>query len=99
MIDVQKLREARALAAACANAEDASVWRWFSALMEGGKIRWCLSDDGWRVSVNHRHVATAMSFDEAIRTAKARSDFLLRDLDPRHDRPVIMRQSSERSKP
>ncbi|GAB5097498.1 hypothetical protein YK56LOC_32140 [Caballeronia sp. HLA56] len=79
-IDVQELRAARALAAACANAEDASVWRWFSALLEGGKIRWCLSANGWLVSVNHRHVATAMSFDEAIRTAKARSDFLPNDI-------------------
>ncbi|CAL8481367.1 DUF2188 domain-containing protein (plasmid) [Caballeronia sp. S22] len=76
MIDVHELREARAQAAACANAEDASVWRWFSALLEGGKIRWCLSANGWLVSVNHRHVATAMSFDEAIRTAKDRSDLL-----------------------
>ncbi|WP_250516249.1 hypothetical protein [Caballeronia sp. INDeC2] len=77
MIDVQQLRETRALAAAGANAEDASLWRWFSALMDGGKIRWCLSDEGWLVSVNHRHVATASSFDEAIRIAKARSSFSL----------------------
>jgi hypothetical protein len=76
LIDLDSLREARALAAACANAEDASVWRWFSALLESGKIRWCLSHDGWLVTVNHRHVATAASFDEAIRTAKARSNFL-----------------------
>jgi hypothetical protein len=76
MIDVHSLREARALAAACANAEDASVWRWFSGLLESGKIRWCLSHDGWLVTVNHRHVATAASFDDAIRTAKALSNFL-----------------------
>ncbi|WP_235025803.1 hypothetical protein [Caballeronia arationis] len=75
-IDLHGLQEARALAAASANAEDASVWRWFSALLESGRIRWCLRDTGWLVSVNHRHVATAASFDEAIRTAKARSDFL-----------------------
>ncbi|CAG9189130.1 hypothetical protein [Paraburkholderia caribensis] len=74
-IDTHRLREARTLAAACANAEDASVWRWFSALMESGKIRWCLRDKQWLVTVNHRHVATASSFDEAIRTAKARSGF------------------------
>ncbi|CAE6965172.1 hypothetical protein [Paraburkholderia domus] len=76
MFDLHSLREARTLAAASANAEDASVWRWFSELLEGRKIRWCLSDKGWLVTVNHRHVATAASFDEAIRTAKARSDFL-----------------------
>jgi hypothetical protein len=74
-IDVHSLQQARALAAACANAEDASVWRWFSALLESRNIRWCLSHDGWLVTVNHRHVATAASFDEAIRTAKARSNF------------------------
>jgi len=77
MIDVQQLRETRALAAASANAEDASLWRWFSALMDGRRIRWCLSDEGWLVSVNHRHVATAASFDEAIRIAKAKSGFSL----------------------
>jgi len=71
MIDAQQLRETRALAAARANADDASLWRWFSALMDGGEIRWCRAAEGWLVSVNHRHVATAASFDEAIRTAKA----------------------------
>lgn len=76
-MDIQKLHETRALAAACANAEDASIWRWFSALLEAGKIRWCLSDKGWLVSVNHRHVATAAGFDEAIRTAKSRSESAL----------------------
>ncbi|MBC8751929.1 hypothetical protein F6X42_37330 [Paraburkholderia sp. WC7.3b] len=71
--EIQKLREPRTLAAACANSEDASVWRWFSAMFEAGKIRWCLSHDGWLISVNHRHVATSPSFDEAIRAAMARS--------------------------
>jgi hypothetical protein len=61
MIDVYKLREARALAAVCTNAEDASVWRWFSALVEAGKFRWCLSANGWLVSINHRHVATDLA--------------------------------------
>ncbi|SAL86022.1 hypothetical protein AWB74_07534 [Caballeronia arvi] len=75
--EIQKLREARALAAAGANYEDASVWRWFSAMFEAGKIRWCLSHDGWLVSVNHRHVATSPSFDEAIRTAMAQSSVSL----------------------
>ncbi|MDR5773244.1 MULTISPECIES: hypothetical protein [unclassified Caballeronia] len=46
MFDVQQLRETRALAAACANADDASLWRWFSALMDSGKIRWCLASEG-----------------------------------------------------
>lgn len=77
MIDIQKLREARTLAAARANAEDAAIWRWFSALLEAGTIRWCRSDKGWIVSVNHRHVATEVSFDNAIRAAKARSESLL----------------------
>jgi len=39
------------------------------------RILRCLRDDTWLVTVNHRHVATASSFDEAIRTAKARSGF------------------------
>ncbi|KXU93000.1 hypothetical protein CR51_29895 [Caballeronia megalochromosomata] len=76
-MDIKRLRETRALAAACANAEDASLWRWFSAMLDGGQIRWCRAAEGWLVSVNHRHVATAASFDEAIRTASARSGFSL----------------------
>ncbi|WP_321800013.1 hypothetical protein [Caballeronia sp. J97] len=73
-MDIRTLRATRAHAAARANAEDASLWRWFSALLDARDIRWCLSDQGWLVSVRHRHVATADSFDEAIRAAKARSD-------------------------
>ena len=76
-IEIKRHRETRALAAASANAEDASLWRWFSAMLDGGQIRWCRAAEGWLVSVNHRHVATAASFDEAIRTARARSGFSL----------------------
>ncbi|BFG81743.1 hypothetical protein PTKU46_97770 [Paraburkholderia terrae] len=43
----------RAIAAACANAEDADVWRWFTLLMQ----------DRWFVSVDNQHVATESSFD------------------------------------
>jgi hypothetical protein len=58
-------------AAACsANADDASLWRWFSALMEDHRIRWCMTDNGWLVSVDHKHVSTEFDFDCAIRSAK-----------------------------
>jgi hypothetical protein len=60
-------------AAANANAEDAALWRWFSDLYDQGFIRWCKTDSGWLVSVNHRHVATTVTFDEGIREAKART--------------------------
>lgn len=64
------------MAAARANAEDAAIWRWFSALLEAGTIRWCRSDKGWLVSVHNRHLATEVSFDNAIRAAKTRSESL-----------------------
>ncbi|MGF6999319.1 hypothetical protein [Paraburkholderia sp. GAS32] len=64
---------ARQEAAACANAEDAAVWRWFSDLYDQGLIRWCRTDRGWLVSVADRHVATTATFDEGIREAMART--------------------------
>jgi hypothetical protein len=62
-------------AAATANAEDASLWRWFSALLEERRIRWCLAaDSNWLVSVDHQHLATSPSFDSAVREAKLRAE-------------------------
>ncbi|MGA9911699.1 MAG: hypothetical protein WBR17_04065 [Paraburkholderia sp.] len=63
------MRERAALAA---NAEDADLWRWFSRLVEERRIRWCCSARGWLVSVDNRHVATAQSFDDAMRDAMER---------------------------
>ena len=57
-------------AAAAANAEDASVWRWFSVLLEERRIRWRHMFDSWVVNVDRTHVATEQSFDDAIRVAK-----------------------------
>jgi hypothetical protein len=57
-------------AAAVANAEDASVWRWFSALLEERRIRWRFMFNNWVVNVDRTHVATEPSFDDAIRVAK-----------------------------
>ena len=65
---------ARLQGLAIANAEDASLWRWFSLMLQDARIRWCVAHGNWLVSVNHRHVATEASFDEAIRAAKARLD-------------------------
>ncbi|SAK73504.1 hypothetical protein AWB79_04244 [Caballeronia hypogeia] len=62
----------RAVAAAGANAEDADVWPWFTLLMQDRRVRWCQAEDHWLVSVDNQHVATESSFDEAIRSAKAR---------------------------
>lgn len=69
--DFQQIRRG---AAASANAEDASIWRWFSELLEERRIRWCLADMGWLVTVDHRHVATERSFDAAIRAAKSKCE-------------------------
>ncbi|MFM0265113.1 hypothetical protein [Paraburkholderia sediminicola] len=71
MTEMQRIRQA---AASDANAEDASIWRWLSALLEERRIRWCASHSGWLVSVDHKHVATDNSFDRAIRVAKENSE-------------------------
>jgi len=64
---------ARTRAANNANAEDAAAWRWFSDLVEDGRLRWCKAAAGWLVSVDNRHLATESNFYEAIRVAKARA--------------------------
>ncbi len=60
----------REAGASSANADDAAVWRWFSMLMQERRIRWCEAHSVWLVSVDHRHVASRASFDDAIRAAK-----------------------------
>jgi hypothetical protein len=64
---------ARENAAKTANAEDASVWRWFCDLYEEGRVRWCRAAEGWLVSVDHRHLSTEANFYDAIRLARERS--------------------------
>lgn len=64
----------RLQARATANAEDANVWRWFSLLLQESRIRWVRAHEGWLVSIDHRHVATEATFDEAMRAAMARLD-------------------------
>ncbi|CAB3773337.1 MULTISPECIES: hypothetical protein [Burkholderia] len=66
---MNRMQLVRMQAAATANAEDASLWRWFSALMEEHRIRWCVKGRAWYVSVDNRHVATEGSFDLALRSA------------------------------
>ncbi|WP_413197211.1 hypothetical protein [Pararobbsia alpina] len=56
---------------AIANTEDATLWRWFSMLLQDSRIRWRLAHDTWLVSIDHRHVATEATFDDAMRAAKA----------------------------
>ena len=63
----------RQVAAEAANAEDAQVWRWFSDLLEDGRLRWCRSAAGWLVTVDHKHLATSSDFDDAIRVAKRKA--------------------------
>lgn len=70
MSNLSEMRHIRAEAALAANAEDASIWRWFAPLLEERRIRWCCSGGRWLVSVDNRHVATDSSFDNAIRIAR-----------------------------
>lgn len=62
----------RNAAANAANEEDAALWRWFSGLLEEGRVRWCRSAGTWLVSVDHKHLATEENFDKAVRAARDR---------------------------
>ncbi len=64
--------EVRYQAARRANEEDAALWRWFCALYEEGRLRWCRAAQGWLVSVDHKHLSTEQEFDTAIRVARQR---------------------------
>jgi hypothetical protein len=64
------MQQARRDAAAAANAEDASIWRWFSALLEERRIRWRFAFDRWVVTVDRVQVASEPTFYDAIRAAK-----------------------------
>ena len=77
MKDVSQLQAARNEAAGHANAEDAALWRWFSGLCDERRIRWCESERGWLVTLDHRHLATAETFDNAIRVAKSKASVTL----------------------
>ncbi|AQQ26681.1 hypothetical protein QZM97_08720 [Burkholderia orbicola] len=68
--------EARMAAAATANADDASVWRWFAAMLEERRIRWRFMFNAWVVHVDRKEVAIEPSFYEAIRSAKCESEEL-----------------------
>lgn len=69
------MQRARDDAAAMANAQDASIWRWFSALLEERRIRWHYMFDNWVVSVDRIRLATEATFDGAIRAAKSEAEF------------------------
>ncbi|WP_241021890.1 hypothetical protein [Burkholderia sp. Ac-20353] len=73
---MEVMQRARLDAAAAVNAEDASIWRWFSLLLEERRIRWRHAFDSWIVNVDRKHVATEQSFDDAIRAAKTVSEQL-----------------------
>lgn len=70
------MQQARLDAAAVANAQDAAIWRWFSALLEERRIRWRYTFDSWVVSVDRARVAAEPTFDGAIRAAKGEADLL-----------------------
>jgi hypothetical protein len=60
------MQRTRHEAAFAANAEDASVWRWFSALLEERRIRWRYSFGNWLVNVDRVHVATERKAGTAL---------------------------------
>ncbi|WP_322083309.1 hypothetical protein [Burkholderia sp. BCC1972] len=88
------MQRARLDAAAAVNAEDASIWRWFSVLLEERRIRWRYAFDSWIVNVDRKHVATEQSFDDAIRVAKIVSEQL--GIGSPNDRSGVGRRTSLR---
>jgi hypothetical protein len=56
--------------AEAANAQDASVWRWFSELLEDRRIKWRYSFGKWVITVDRMQLSMGGSFDSAIRLAK-----------------------------
>lgn len=64
------MQQTRLDAAAAANAEDASIWRWFCALLEERRVRWRYAFGQWVVSVDRVRVAAESNFHDAIRAAK-----------------------------
>lgn len=64
------MEQARHEAALAANVADASIWRWFSYLLEERRIRWRWQFNSWIIHVDRTHVATENTFDRAIREAK-----------------------------
>lgn len=68
------MQQARRDAASAANAEDASVWRWFAYLLEERRIRWRWQFNSWLVHIDRVHVATESTFDCAIREAKVAAE-------------------------
>ena len=74
--DIEATGRVRRDAAVAANAEDAAVWRWFSALMEERRIRWRFALHIWVVHVDRMQVATEPTFYEAIRAAREEADEL-----------------------
>ncbi|HKR42900.1 MAG TPA: hypothetical protein VJU59_25010 [Paraburkholderia sp.] len=73
---MNKMLGERQKAAVAANADDASVWRWLSDLLEERRIKWRYSFDTWIVVVDRRQLAAERSFDCAIRVAKAAAEKL-----------------------
>jgi hypothetical protein len=61
----------REKAAAVANADDASIWRWFSGLLEERRIKWRCSFNTWIITVDRKQLAVECTFDDAIRLAKS----------------------------
>lgn len=76
MTNMGAMERVRFDAAVAANAEDASIWRWFSVLLEERRIRWRYMFDSWVVNVDRAHVATEQNFDDAIRAAKLAAERL-----------------------
>jgi hypothetical protein len=73
-VGMDAMEQARIEAAAKANAADAALWRWLTAMLEERRIKWRYSFSHWVVNVDRNCVATEASFDRAIRAAKENAE-------------------------
>ncbi|VVD76497.1 hypothetical protein PHO31112_00873 [Pandoraea horticolens] len=64
-----RLRMAQLQAAAHANEQDATLWRWFSDQMEDQTMRCERKKGDWIICVAGRELARDPSFDLAVRAA------------------------------
>jgi hypothetical protein len=67
-LEVTRLR-----AAAAANGQDVTLWRWYSDLMQDHRLHARTREGRWTVSIDGRLVGNEQSFDSAVRSAFATS--------------------------
>lgn len=69
MYEQQHFEVIRLRAASSANIQDATLWRWYSDMMEDNRVTCARKDGVWSIWTDGRLVATDRSDDLAVRKA------------------------------